>query len=94
MTGANENRCVELCKKSVENEGTPAEVLLLAKAIECEGNLVKYSNEGEHRKVLLQFQTALDDIEDKLASHFLFGPDKETPPPVPYFQEDQKQEEA
>ena len=80
MIKMHEARCVELCQKSVEYIGTATEKVLVAKAMECEGNNVKYSNEVEHRKVLIQFHKVLDEVEDQLASHFLFGPDENPPP--------------
>ena len=55
-----------LREASDTNRGTPSEAILLAMSMECSARMSKYSIEDEHKKVLRQFQSILDDIEDQL----------------------------
>ena len=55
-----------LREASDTNRGTPSEAILLAMSLECSARMSKYSIEDEHKKVLRQFQSILDDIEEQL----------------------------
>ena len=55
-----------LREASDRNRGTPSEAILLAMSMECSARMSKYSIEDEHKKVLRQFQSILDDIEEQL----------------------------
>ena len=55
-----------LREASASNRGTPSEAILLAMSLECSARMSKYSIEDEHKKVIRQFQSILDDIEDQL----------------------------
>ena len=63
------NRSENLRKKSAENSGTPAESILLAKADEHDKRIHLFTNEEEHKLLLREVQTALDEIERELVSH-------------------------
>ena len=62
-------RCENLRKRAAENKGTPAETELLAKAEEHEKRLHLYTSEDEHKKMLQELKTLLDDVEKELDSH-------------------------
>ena len=61
-----QNRPTILREASDSNRGTPSEAILLAMSMKCSARMSKYSIEDEHKKVLRQFQSILDDIEEQL----------------------------
>ena len=63
------NRSETLRKKAKENSGTPAESVLLSKAEEHDKRIHLFTNEEEHKLLLREVQTILDEIEKELVSH-------------------------
>ena len=63
------NRSANLRKKAEENSGTQAESVLLEKAEEHDKRIHLFTNEEEHKLLLREVQTILDEIEKELLSH-------------------------
>ena len=82
MIQCNKTRCDRLRIVSKNNFGTPAEAILLAKAIEYTGKTRKYADEKEHQKILKQILSVLEEIENSLSKEFCNG--KEPNYPVMY----------
>ena len=64
------NRSERLRLISKKNAGTPAEAILLAKAMENAVKAKRYFDPVEHQKVLTQVQTVLEEIENHLSNNF------------------------
>lgn len=62
-----------------KNSGTPAEAILLAKAIESTGNKKRYFDPDEHQKILTQVLTVLEEIENHLSNSFSKKEEKSSP---------------
>ena len=67
MINKNDTFCEMLRRVSKKHAGTPAEAILLAKAIECNTRLINYGKVEEYTRILKQFISILDDVEDHLA---------------------------
>ena len=72
MIHINDTLCEMLRRVSKNNAGTPVEAILLAKAIECNTRLTNYGKVEEHKRVIKQFTSILDEVEDHLAYSLVF----------------------
>ena len=63
------NRSANLRKRAAENSGTNTESVLLEKADEHDKRIHLFTNEDEHKLLLREVQTILDEIEKELLSH-------------------------
>ena len=79
MIRYNETRCQTLRLISKENSGTPAEAILLAKAIEYTTKTRKYADQEEHQKILKQILSVLEEMENHLSKKF-FNEDEQKYP--------------
>lgn len=64
-----DNRSAILRQKAAENAGTPAEAVLLNKAVVHDNQHYLFSSEVEYKRMLKEMNETLDEIEAELATH-------------------------